>query len=75
MTFKIAIEIAKMLLLRQEGFLQPSADDFISGLVKAYAIITDEHDVKVAFAAAKREADPHATLVRLEANMFLESQS
>jgi hypothetical protein len=38
---KVAVKIAEMLKLRAEGKLKKSADDFVSGLCAAYALINN----------------------------------
>jgi hypothetical protein len=55
-TKALADEIAQMLDLRSTGVLKRSADDFISGLIKAYSLVTDEDDLDQAQANALKEA-------------------
>lgn len=52
----LAVKIQEMLNLRAQGVLKRSADDFISGLIKAYAILLNVEDVRRAQALALERA-------------------
>jgi hypothetical protein len=56
MTKALADKIAEMLDLRAKGVLKRSGDDFISGLITAYSLVTGESDLDVAQANALKEA-------------------
>jgi hypothetical protein len=48
----IAAEIQEMITLRNKGHLKRSGDDFISGLIKAYALLINETDLDKAYTDA-----------------------
>jgi hypothetical protein len=50
--FSLASKINEMLQNRAAGKLKKSADDFISGLIKAYGILIDEDNQDRALEAA-----------------------